>query len=91
MNVPNQQTTLKYVDHTYRDFSRYTEEGGELIKHKKSTNNFPARLHKMLSDTMNSDVITWMVSKLLCVYLTCACAALSSQGTRFLSILSLTS
>mmetsp|Transcript_1758 Transcript_1758/g.3320 ORF Transcript_1758/g.3320 Transcript_1758/m.3320 type:complete len:137 (-) Transcript_1758:910-1320(-) len=51
---------LKYVDHTYRDFSNYTEDGGELIKHKKSGNNFPARLHKILSDPSHSDVITWM-------------------------------
>jgi len=51
---------LKYVDHTYRDFSRYIEEGGKLIKHKKSTNNFPARLHKMLSESKNEDVIAWM-------------------------------
>jgi len=52
--------TLKYVDHTYRDFSRYIEEGGEMIKHKKSGNNFPARLHKILSEPTHSDVITWM-------------------------------
>lgn len=51
---------IKYVDHTYRDFSNYEDEGGEMIKHKKSTNNFPARLHLMLSDDKNSDVITWM-------------------------------
>lgn len=55
-------TALRYVDHTYRDFSQYVEEGGTLIKHKKSTNNFPARLHKILSDSANADVITWMVS-----------------------------
>jgi len=52
--------TLKYVDHTYRDFSRYVDEGGQLIKHKKSENNFPARLHKILSEPKNSHVITWM-------------------------------
>ena len=56
---------IKYVDHTYRDYSRYVEEGGELIKHKKSGNNFPARLHQMLTDAaasdQYSDVIAWMV------------------------------
>jgi hypothetical protein len=52
---------LKYVDHTYRDFSRYVEDGGELIKHKKSGNNFPARLHQILSDPAHLDIITWMV------------------------------
>lgn len=60
----NSPSSMKYVDHTYRDFSRYVEEGGELAKHKKSANNFPARLHKILSETDpdHSDVITWMVS-----------------------------
>ena len=28
-------SSLKYVDHTYRDFSRYIGEDGQLIKHKK--------------------------------------------------------
>lgn len=51
---------LRYVDHTYRDFSHYIEEGGELVKHKKCTNNFPARLHRMLENEEHSDVITWM-------------------------------
>lgn len=52
----------KFVDHTYQDFSRYLEEGGQLYKHKKSGNNFPARLHKILSDAEYSHLITWMVS-----------------------------
>mmetsp|Transcript_10317 Transcript_10317/g.21794 ORF Transcript_10317/g.21794 Transcript_10317/m.21794 type:complete len:393 (+) Transcript_10317:105-1283(+) len=51
---------LKYVDHTYRDFSRYVEDGGVLVRHKKSGNNFPARLHQILSEPTHSDVITWM-------------------------------
>lgn len=53
-------STLKYVDHTYRDFSRYVEDGGELIKHKKSGNNFPARLHQILSEPLYANIITWM-------------------------------
>ncbi|KAL3823653.1 hypothetical protein ACHAXA_009758 [Cyclostephanos tholiformis] len=58
----NSSTSLKYVDHTYRDFSRYVEEGGELVKHKKSGNNFPARLHRLLSSTDrgHTDAISWM-------------------------------
>ncbi|KAL3779535.1 hypothetical protein ACHAW5_001009 [Stephanodiscus triporus] len=58
----NNSPSLKYVDHTYRDFSRYVEEGGELPIHKKSANNFPARLHKILSETdpNYSDIIAWM-------------------------------
>lgn len=55
----------KYVDHTYRDFSHYIEEGGELIRHKKSHDNFPKRLHKLVSGE-HSDVITWMVSAVYC-------------------------
>ena len=60
MNITS--TSLKYVDHTYHDFSTYIIEGGELTKHKKSDNNFPARLHKLVSDGHSNDVITWMVS-----------------------------
>lgn len=51
------------VDCNYRDYSRYLERGGELIAHKKSTNNFPSKLHRMLSDEQHSDVISWMVSE----------------------------
>ena len=53
-------TSIKYVDHTYHDFSHYIEEGGALTKHKKSHDNFPARLYKMVSGG-HDDVITWMV------------------------------
>ena len=52
---------MRYVDHTYRDYSRYIENGGQLIKHKKSEKNFPAKVHKMISDQRHSNVITWMV------------------------------
>mmetsp|Transcript_5546 Transcript_5546/g.12065 ORF Transcript_5546/g.12065 Transcript_5546/m.12065 type:complete len:403 (-) Transcript_5546:1048-2256(-) len=53
-------SSLRYVDHTYRDFSKYIDEGGHLIKHKKSEANFPAKLHKMISEPTNSSIITWM-------------------------------
>lgn len=53
-------SSLKYVDHTYRDFSRYIDDGGQLIKHKKSDANFPAMLHKILSEPGHSHIITWM-------------------------------
>mmetsp|Transcript_32070 Transcript_32070/g.59230 ORF Transcript_32070/g.59230 Transcript_32070/m.59230 type:complete len:88 (+) Transcript_32070:233-496(+) len=49
------------VDHTYRDFSCYLQEGGTTAKHKKSENNFPANLHIMLSSPQFSHIITWMV------------------------------
>ena len=54
-------TSLKFVDHTYRDFSRFIEEGGQLIRHKKCHKNFPAKVHQMLSDSENSHIVTWMV------------------------------
>lgn len=59
---PPPSSSLRYVDHTYRDYSRYIEEGGKLVKHKKSGNNFPARLHRVLSSTEHHAVISWMVS-----------------------------
>jgi len=52
--------TKKYVDHTYRDFSRFLISGGELRKCKRAGNNFPAKLHRILSDDRNNDVITWL-------------------------------
>ncbi|KAL9189653.1 hypothetical protein ACHAXT_009328 [Thalassiosira profunda] len=51
---------LRYVDHTYRDYSRYIEDGGKIAKHKKSEKNFPAKVHQMLSDPRNADAIAWM-------------------------------
>jgi len=48
------------ADHTYRDFSHYLERGGALVTHKKSTNNFPALLHRMLSCKENSHAIVWL-------------------------------
>ena len=48
--------------YNYRDYSTYIEDGGAMKKHKKSHNNFPARLHKILSDEQYSHIILWMVS-----------------------------
>ncbi|KAL7525859.1 hypothetical protein ACHAXR_001191, partial [Thalassiosira sp. AJA248-18] len=53
-------TGRRYVDHTYRDLSRYIESGGKICPHKKSDTNFPAKLHMMLSGPDNSHIITWM-------------------------------
>ena len=33
-----------------------------FLKSKKGGKNFPAKVHRMLSDDCNKDVITWMVS-----------------------------
>ena len=54
--------SVKYVDHTYRDYSTYIQNGGQLIKHKKSDKNFPVKMHRILSNPMYSHIITWMVS-----------------------------
>jgi hypothetical protein len=48
------------VDHYYKDFANYIKDGGVLEKHKKSENNFPAILHKILSDEQCSGIISWM-------------------------------
>ena len=53
-----------YSSGAYRDYSNYLQNGGELIKHKKSDRNFPVKLHRIVSDPSNSLVITWMVSGL---------------------------
>ena len=50
----------QYVDHTYRDVSRFLERGGRITDHKKSGKNFPKRLHMMLSNPDFSHIITWM-------------------------------
>ena len=56
---------LNYVDHTYHDFSKFFEVGGEVVSHKKAGKNFPAVLHRILSEEAKySHIITWMV----CLY-----------------------
>ena len=65
------KTSGSKVDHTYHDYSRYINEGGVLTKHKKSHDNFPRRLHTLISEHDNSGVITWMVRFILIVYLAC--------------------
>ena len=64
---------VRYVDHTYRDYSTYVQDGGELVKHKKSGNNFPARLHEVVSDEANSHAIAWMVRVIWVVLSWCVC------------------
>ncbi|KAL7538104.1 hypothetical protein ACHAXR_008289 [Thalassiosira sp. AJA248-18] len=64
-NTTDEETTAKnegrlLVDHTYRDFSRYLEEGGRIIEHKKFGANFPAKLHIILSRPQFSGIIAWM-------------------------------
>ena len=59
--MSNNNSLNRWVDHTYRDYSQYVNLGGELIKHKKSDRNFPAKLHHLVSDPKHSRAITWMV------------------------------
>ena len=66
MTSSNRPREWATVDHTYRDFSRYVLEGGELVRKKKSDNNFPAKLHQMLSDPDLSHIIAWMVRECTC-------------------------
>ena len=40
----NSDNERNLVDHTYRDFSMYLEQGGRIIEHKKFGKNFPAKL-----------------------------------------------
>jgi hypothetical protein len=60
MTSSNRPREWATVDHAYRDFSRYLLEGGELVRKKKTDNNFPAKLHQMLSDPDLSHIIAWM-------------------------------
>ena len=67
--MSNNNSLNRWVDHTYRDYSQYVNLGGELIKHKKSDRNFPAKLHHLVSDPKHSRAITWMVR----IYIICVC------------------
>ncbi len=51
----------RFVDHTYREFSRYLQHVSQVDRHKKAEANFPAKLHQMLSDPHFAHVIVWMV------------------------------
>lgn len=47
----------QYIDHTYHDYSNYpTSE----LPAAKLSNNFPSKLHQILSDPVNSHIISWM-------------------------------
>jgi len=52
-------STARFVNHAYRDYSRFLLDGGELVKHKKSDRNFPRKVHQILTDG-HEDVIVWM-------------------------------
>jgi hypothetical protein len=47
------------TDHTYHDYATQTPSPYEYPVTKKSTSNFPAKLHRMISDPSNSHAIQW--------------------------------
>ena len=55
------------VGHAYRNFSNYFKEGGEVPKQKAAGQNFPAKLHSMLSEAKFSHIISWMVREIFYV------------------------
>ena len=47
------------TDHTYYDYATQTPSPYEYPVTKKSTSNFPAKLHRMISDPANAQAIQW--------------------------------
>lgn len=47
------------TDHTYHDYATQSPSPYEFPVTKKSTSNFPAKLHRMISDPANSHAIQW--------------------------------
>ena len=47
------------TDHTYHDYATQSPSPYEFPVTKKSTSNFPAKLHRMISDPSNSQAIQW--------------------------------
>ena len=58
-STPSSPTaTEKTRARSYRDYSTYMLDGNKLAEPK---DNFPAKLHRILSDDANSPTIVWMV------------------------------
>lgn len=47
------------TDHTYHDYATQIPSPYEYPINKKSTSNFPAKLHRMVSDPSNARAIQW--------------------------------
>jgi hypothetical protein len=47
------------TDHTYSDYATQTPSPHECPITKKSHSNFPAKLHRIISNPANSQIITW--------------------------------
>ncbi|KAL3785967.1 hypothetical protein HJC23_005676 [Cyclotella cryptica] len=56
---PRQIAPPRRTDHTYHDYATQMPSPYEYPITKKSTSNFPAKLHKMVSDPSNSRAIQW--------------------------------
>lgn len=57
--VARQPAPPRRTDHTYHDFSTHTLSPYEYPSWKKSKSNFPAKLHRMISDPANANIIQW--------------------------------
>ncbi|KAL3789629.1 hypothetical protein HJC23_003178 [Cyclotella cryptica] len=58
--APNRQFALpRPTDHTYNDYATKPPSPHECPITKKSNSNFPAKLHRMISNPANSQAITW--------------------------------
>ncbi|KAL7481176.1 hypothetical protein ACHAW6_006855 [Cyclotella cf. meneghiniana] len=47
------------TDHTYHDWAQYPPDDSAIRTTKKSNNNFPAKLHRILSNPEHSCAISW--------------------------------
>ncbi|KAL3789638.1 hypothetical protein HJC23_003187 [Cyclotella cryptica] len=47
------------TDHTYQDYANQIPSPHHCLVTKKSGSNFPAKLHRMISDPANSEAIAW--------------------------------
>mmetsp|Transcript_17256 Transcript_17256/g.35963 ORF Transcript_17256/g.35963 Transcript_17256/m.35963 type:complete len:333 (-) Transcript_17256:392-1390(-) len=60
-------TTSRRVDHTYRDFANFridligpSDPEFAALGNRKKSNNFPAKLHSILSNPKHAHIVRWM-------------------------------
>jgi hypothetical protein len=56
---PRQLAAPRKTDHSYVDYSTHSPSPYQYPTTKKSDNNFPAKLHRLISDPANSEAIQW--------------------------------
>lgn len=59
VDAPRHIAPPRRTDHTYHDYATHTPSPYDYPVTKKSTSNFPAKLHRMISDPTNSQAIQW--------------------------------